>query len=117
MAFAQSEEHTILLDRKELEAAGYDIIWKYKVKVREYVDHMDRKDWQNNEVWVRHIPREDIILHMEINGKVVEGSEVKIDAKAGRWVGVKNGVFCVHKDGEGAASACGYATVDYVRYC
>ena len=55
-------------------------------------------------------------MYMELNGKVVEGSEVKIDAKAGRWVGVKNGVFCVHKDGESAAPECGSATVDYIRY-
>lgn len=117
MAFAQSEESVLALDADALAEAGFDVIWKYRVQIREYVDEMDRKDWQNKEVWVRHIPREDIILHMELNGKVVEGSEVKIDAKAGRWVGVKNGVFCVHKDGEGSAAACGYAIVDYVRYC
>ena len=56
-------------------------------------------------------------MHMELNGKPVEGSEVKIDATAGRWVGVKNGVFCLHKDGEGSTAACGSVTVEYVRYC
>ena len=116
MAFAQSEESVMALDAEALAAANFDVIWKYEVKIREYVDRMDRKDWLNNEVWVRHIPREDIIMHMELNGKVVEGSELKIDAKAGRWVGVKNGVFCVHRDGEGVSPVCGYATVDYVRY-
>lgn len=116
MAFAQSEESVLVLDADALAAAGFDVVWKYRVQIREYVDEIDRKDFQGNDVWVRHIPREDITMYMELNGKVVEGSEVKIDAKAGRWVGVKNGVFCVHKDGESAAPECGSATVDYIRY-
>lgn len=115
-AFAESEESVMALDAAALERADFDIVWKYRVKIREYKDFLDRVDWQGEEVWVRHIPQEDIFMHMELDGKVVEGSEVRIDAKAGRWVGVKNGVFCVHKGGEESAPACGSVTVDYVRY-
>ncbi|MBR1770800.1 MAG: family 43 glycosylhydrolase [Lachnospiraceae bacterium] len=116
MAFAQSAEQVLALDAAALEAADFEVIWKYRVKIREYKDFIDRKDWQGNEVWIRHVPQEDIVLHMELGGKVVEGSEICIDAQAGRWVGVKNGVFCIHKDQEGEQSARGSVTVDYVRY-
>ena len=112
-AFAESDECVTELDSALLEAADYDILFRYEVKIREYVDILDRKDWQNNEIWVRHIPQEDIFMHMEIGGKVIADSEMSLNAKAGRWVGVKNGVFCVHK---GPGSELGYAEIDYVRY-
>ena len=41
MAFAQSGEDVTALDAKELEAAGFDVVWKYEVRIREYVDRMD----------------------------------------------------------------------------
>ncbi len=113
MAFAESEETVAELDPAQLEEAGYDVVFHYQVKVREYVDSLDRTDWQGREIWVRHIPKEDIFLWAESGGRKIPDSDMRIDARAGRWVGVKNGVFCVHK---GSGDTAGYAEVDYVRY-
>ena len=112
-AFAESDECVAELDSELIKAADYDIRFHYQVKIREYIDRLDRRDWQDNEIWVRHIPQEDIFMYMEIAGEIVAGSKMRINAKAGRWVGVKNGVFCVHK---GTGGEFGYAEIDYVRY-
>ncbi len=113
MAFAESSEDTAPLDSGLLETADFTIVFHYEVKIREYRDYLDRKDWQGNEIWVRHIPQEDIVMYLEIGGKTIADSTIRLDAKAGRWVGVKNGVFCVHR---GNGGKTGYARVDYVRY-
>jgi len=113
LAFSESEEQIMPIDTDKIKDADYNLVFKYQVRVREYVDYIDRKDWQGKDVWVKHIPKEDIIMHLEIGGQVIEGSKIVIDAMAGRWVGVKNGVFCVHT---GEAQALGYVKVDYVRY-
>lgn len=40
----------------------------------------------------------------------------EMNAVPGRWVGVKNGVFCCSA-GDGIAKNSGYAVVDFVEYC
>ena len=40
----------------------------------------------------------------------------EMNAVPGRWVGVKNGVFCCSA-GDGITENSGYAVVDFVEYC
>ena len=57
------------------------------------------------------VPAEEISLGYSLDGKEYK-SALKYPAKAGRWVGVKHGVFCFH-DGENEA---GSAVVEYFRF-
>ncbi len=57
------------------------------------------------------IPAEDIALGFSLDGEQFE-EVLSYPAKAGRWVGVKHGVFCYHEnDGEG-----GQVGVEYFHY-
>lgn len=56
------------------------------------------------------IPREEVVLYYSADGETYEAA-YRYVAKAGRWVGVKTGVFCCH---EGAGES-GYADIDYVH--
>ncbi len=58
-------------------------------------------------------PMENITVEFSLDG-VNFGNPVTIASKAGRWVGVKSGVFCIHNNM--IKSEEGYVTVDYVRY-
>lgn len=57
-------------------------------------------------------PSEEISFAYSLDGNVYE-NVASYEAFAGRWVGVKNGMFCSHngKDSEG-----GYAVAEYFRY-
>ncbi len=58
-------------------------------------------------------PTEEITLEFSLDG-VNYGNPISIASKAGRWVGVKSGVFCIHNNN--IKSEAGYVTVEYVRY-
>lgn len=81
---------------------------KYTVKCIGYEDHSEMN------VPVKHVPKERITLEISFDGKEYIHA-FSIDSKAGRWVGVKNGVFCMH-DNTVKNHTRGYVTVDYVKY-
>jgi hypothetical protein len=60
-----------------------------------------------------HAPLEKITLSYSPDGENYQ-QMISFDSMPGRWVGVKNGVFCYH-EGEPGASR-GYASVEYFRY-
>ena len=113
MSFADSTEEIVELDTDRIKAAGLEAVFSYEVKIRGYEDHLDRIDAAGNEIWVKNVPGETISMSVSIDGENVVGSELVIDAMAGRWVGVKSGLFCVHRSED---RDCGYAEADYVRY-
>lgn len=59
-------------------------------------------------------PTEEISIEYAIDGEHYE-PVVTIPSKAGRWVGVKSGVFCIHNS-DIKYDMSGYVTVDYVKY-
>ncbi|HCL03281.1 MAG TPA: hypothetical protein DHW61_12900 [Lachnoclostridium phytofermentans] len=64
------------------------------------------------DIQVKHVPKETITMSYSLDGEEYKEA-FTINAKAGRWVGVKNGVFCNH---DTTVNGGGYAEVDYVRY-
>jgi len=63
---------------------------------------------------VKNVPVEEASLEISFDGKAYENA-VSYTAKAGRWVGVKNGMFVSH-DNTVKNEENGFATVDYIRY-
>lgn len=63
---------------------------------------------------VKNVPVEEASLEISFDGKTYENAE-RYTAKAGRWVGVKNGMFVSH-DNTVKNEENGFATVDYIRY-
>ena len=63
---------------------------------------------------VKNVPVEEASLEISFDGKTYENA-VSYTAKAGRWVGVKNGMFVSH-DNTVKNEENGFATVDYIRY-
>ncbi len=76
-----------------LKEASYCLSFLYTVQIREYTDECDRVDYKGKEQWVRHIPRENITLSLILPKELTEIPPCTIPAYAGRWVGVKNGIF------------------------
>ena len=104
---SHTEETTesIPIDSERLKDAGYLVTFRIFVRIREYRNHLDRTDYLGREQWAMHIPSEEIILSCF-------DSEIAIPALAGRWVGVKNGVFCFGN----SKTAGGPAVVKSVKY-
>lgn len=63
---------------------------------------------------VKNVPEETVTIEVGFDGVHFDHA-LTIPARAGRWVGVKNGVFCVH-DNTVKNDKTGYVTLDYVRY-
>lgn len=84
------------------------VYFRYTVKCVGSADHTE------GGLPVFGAPVEEITLEVSSDGKVFDNS-VTIPAKAGRWVGVKNGMFISH-DNSVKNSERGFVTVDYVRY-
>ena len=81
---------------------------KYTVKCMGYEDHSEMN------VPVKHVPKESVTMEVSFDGKEY-AHDFSVDSKAGRWVGVKNGVFCTH-DNTVKNEARGFVTVDSVVY-
>ena len=84
-----------------------DIYFRYTVKCTGYEDHSEMN------VPVKSVPKESITMEISFDGRDYV-HEFSIDSKAGRWVGVKNGMFCMHDNK--VKSEAGFVTADYVRY-
>ena len=62
---------------------------------------------------VKDAPLEELILEYSFDG-VNYTKAIETEAKAGRWVGVKSGMFACHDNS--IKIEAGYVTVDYVEY-
>ena len=109
---ATQNEEDVPLDQSITKRACNILEFRTCVKITEYKDYMDRLDYMGREQWVRHVPQEEITLQVYSIGSEVPLASVSIPAKAGRWVGVKYGVFCY---GETDAADSGYVVVKSVR--
>ncbi len=112
-AFAESRERRHRIDTAVFEKSDWEVFFRYEVHVTGHRDVLDRTDHAGKEVWIRNVPIEEIRMSLMIGGVRIKGACLRFEAKAGRWVGVKNGVFCVHR---GDPLPCGSVSVKEVRY-
>lgn len=84
------------------------IYFKYSVKCVGHTSHREM------DIPVENVPEEEITIAVSFDDKEYEDI-ITIPSKAGRWVGVKSGVFCAHNNTV-KSDGQGYVTVDYVRY-
>ena len=106
ISYGDQNKVSISLAESDFKDKEKTVFFKYEVKCIGYIDNMEM------DIPVKHIPQETITMSYSLDG--VEYKEAfKINAKAGRWVGVKNGVFCNH---DNTVKGGGYVEVDYVRY-
>jgi hypothetical protein len=71
---------------------------------------------KNDPLAVKNVPVEEVTLEISFDGKAYE-KQVSFTAKAGRWVGVKNGMFVNHNNEiKNENQGDGFVTVDYIRY-
>ena len=98
-------------ETKEL-LASYDnlkeIYFRYTVK------KTGTKNYVEGGLPVKEAPVETVTIEISTDGKEYT-SPVSVIAKAGRWVGVKSGVYVSH-DNSAENKNKGFVTVDYVRY-
>lgn len=86
------------------------------VYLRYTVKRTGTKDTKEMALAVKNVPVEEVTLEISFDGKAYE-KQVSFTAKAGRWVGVKNGMFVnynneIKNENEGD----GFVTADYIRY-
>ena len=84
------------------------------VYLRYTVRRTGTKDTKEMALAVKNVPVEEVTLEISFDGKAYE-KQVSFTAKAGRWVGVKNGMFVNHNN-EVKNEGDGFVTVDYIRY-
>lgn len=84
-----------------------DVYFRYMVKCTGFEDHSEMN------VPVKNVPVETITIDVSFDGQDYNHA-FTINSKAGRWVGVKHGMFCMHDNTAGAEA--GYITVDFVHY-
>lgn len=84
------------------------IYFKYSVKCLGHTAHREM------DIPVENAPEEEITIAVSFDDKEYKDI-ITIPSKAGRWVGVKSGVFCTHNNAV-KSDGQGYVMVDYVRY-
>jgi hypothetical protein len=107
-SYADEKCKCSVISEKEFTDADKSVYFRYTVICTGYVDQVE------SEVPVKHVPTETITMEISFDGKNYRDAFM-IEAKAGRWVGVKNGMFCVH-DNTVKTDSSGYATAEYVKY-
>ena len=100
-------EQLQILSEEEFEKFGKSVYFRYTVRVTDHITHYELG------LPVKDAPQEEIVLEYSLDGENYTDA-VRTEAKAGRWVGVKSGVFCKHDSSKDAPA--GYAEVEYVRY-
>lgn len=86
------------------------------VYLRYTVKRTGTKDTKEMALAVKNVPVEEVTLEISFDGKAYE-KQVSFTAKAGRWVGVKNGMFVNHNNEiKNENQGDGFVTVDYIRY-
>ena len=84
------------------------------IYIRYTVKRTGREDHMEGELPVKNVPVEVETLELSFDGKTY-AYEVSTKALAGRWVGVKNGMFISH-DNSVKSDKQGSIMVDYIRY-
>ena len=77
-------------------------------------DILGTKDHVEAGLQVKNAPEELITIEVSTDGKQYT-NPVSVKAEAGRWVGVKSGLYASHDNGI-LKNESGYITADYVRY-
>lgn len=103
----EQTEQLQILSEEEFEKFGKSVYFRYTVRVTGHITHYELG------LPVKDAPQEEIVLEYSLDGENYTEA-VRTEAKAGRWVGVKSGVFCKHDSSKD--SPAGYAEVEYVRY-
>ena len=86
------------------------------VYLRYTVKRTGTKDTKEMALAVKNVPVEEVTLEISFDGKAYE-KQVSFTAKAGRWVGVKNGMFVNHNNEiKNENQGDGFVTADYIRY-
>lgn len=86
------------------------------VYLRYAVKRTGTKDTKEMALAVKNVPVEEVTLEISFDGKAYE-KQVSFTAKAGRWVGVKNGMFVNHNNEiKNENEGDGFVTADYIRY-
>lgn len=83
------------------------------VYIRYVVRQTGRTDHYELGIPVKDAPSEEVTIQISSDGKNYY-APLTIEAKAGRWVGIKNGMFVRHDSTE--KTAPGSITVEYVKY-
>lgn len=102
-----------IVDEKPIEADRFADDTK-TVYLRYTVKRIGATETKEMALSVKNVPVEEASLEISFDGKTYE-NVVSYTAKAGRWVGVKNGMFVSH-DNTVKNEENGFATVDYIRY-
>lgn len=102
-----------MVDEKPIEADRFTDDTK-TVYLRYTVKRTGATETKEMALSVKNVPVEEASLEISFDGKTYE-NVVSYTAKAGRWVGVKNGMFVSH-DNTVKNEENGFATVDYIRY-
>ena len=110
---AEEQSETIEINHDVLKASHYEMTFRLTVKIQGYRDYLDRLDYRGQEQWAKHIPQEEITLFAFYKNSNTPFFSCRIPATAGRWVGVKNGVFCVSKNRKPVS---GFAAIKSVIY-
>lgn len=87
--YADQKMTEVALDANELIESGKDVYLRYTVKCTERVTKTEQS------TPLKNMPQETICMELSLDGKNYAHA-VTIQARAGRWVGVKNGMFCMH---------------------
>ena len=103
----EKAEKTTALKDSDFTDANKTIWFRYKVNVKEHITHYELG------LPVKDAPLEELILEYSFDG-VNYTKAIETEAKAGRWVGVKSGMFACHDSSK--KTEAGYVTVDYVEY-
>ena len=103
----EKAEKTTALKDSDFTDANKTIWFRYKVNVKEHITHYELG------LPVKDAPLEELILEYSFDG-VNYTKAIETEAKAGRWVGVKSGMFACHDNS--IKTEAGYVTVDYVEY-
>lgn len=86
------------------------------VYLRYTVKRTGTKDTKEMALAVKNVPVEEVTLEISFDGKAYV-KQVSFTAKAGRWVGVKNGMFVNHNNEiKNENEGDGFVTADYIRY-
>lgn len=108
-AYTSEEIKDVLtVDETDFADSEKTVYFKYTVKC------VGREEHTEMGVEVKGAPKENITIEISLDGTSYSNA-LTIPSKAGRWVGVKNGVFVMH-NADSAEKEAGYVTLDYVRY-
>ena len=108
MPYTTQNSNDFELSESDFKDTGKTVTFRYTVKCTGHIDHMELS------LPVKAAPVEELTLELSFDGKNYEKA-FSFASKAGRWVGVKNGIFCAH-DNTVKNDKTGYVLVDSVEY-